>query len=78
MSSSKENPVLLNQSDYIRYLYTEGQRKSLHKSPNFYSEVIKFINSPIGQDGLNKFIHLDPYRVGVQRPSPINSFKRAF
>jgi hypothetical protein len=78
MSSSKENPILLNRTDYIRYLQQEGQRKGIHKSPNFYSELIKFINSPQGQEGLNKFIHLNPKRVGVTVISSINPFRRAF
>jgi hypothetical protein len=78
MSRSKENYNHVSRSDYIRYLYREGQRKGIHKHPDFYSEIIKFVDSDEGQESLKKFIQLDPKSLGIESSTPCQIIKRAF
>lgn len=78
MSGSKENYNKATRSDYIRYLYREGQRQDIQKNPNFYSEIIKFVDTPEGQESLKKFIQLDPYILGITKSRPSHLIKRAF
>lgn len=78
MSRSKENIYSLKESDYVRYLYQEGQRQGIHKNPLFYPELIKFVHSPEGQESFEKFICLNPKKVGVTVCHATNPFKRAF
>lgn len=78
MSRSKENHSQLSHQDYIRYLYQEGVRKGIHKKSNFYSELIKFVNSSQGQEGFNKFINLSPHRVGISVVEIKSTLRRAF
>ncbi len=67
MSRSKENHSQLSHQDYIRYLYQEGVRKGIHKKSNFYSELIKFVNSSQGQEGFNKFINLYYFPMQIEQ-----------
>ena len=77
MSDSKKNLQSLTQSDYIRYLYQEGQRNGAHTKPNFYSELIKFVNSPLGQEGFLKFSNISAWRIGIPNLKPFTPiFKR--
>ncbi len=78
MSGSKENYNQATRSDYIRYLYREGQRQGIQNNPNFYSEIIKFVDSPEGQESLKKFIQLDPESLGISPSRPSHVIKRAF
>ena len=78
MINIKENHSSITKNDYIHYLYQEGLRKGIHKNPNFYSEIIKFVNSSEGQEGFDKFICLDPKRVGVAVSSIKSTLRRAF
>lgn len=78
MLRTKENHSGLTQRDYVRYLYQEGVRHGIHKKPNFYPELIKFVNSPDGIEGFNKFVCLDPKKIGVTTISSLHLFKRAF
>jgi hypothetical protein len=51
--------------DYIRYLCQEGIRKGAHQSPSFYSEIIKFAQSHEGKLAYQKFITINPNKLGI-------------
>jgi hypothetical protein len=79
MSDHIRNTYHQNNSDFIRYLYQEGVRKGIHKSENFYSEIIKFVNSKEGQEAFEKFICINPEKLGISTVPPISHiFKRTF
>ncbi|CAB4152090.1 hypothetical protein UFOVP685_34 [uncultured Caudovirales phage] len=78
MSRSKENISYETRSHFIRYLYQEGQRKGAHKDPNFYPELIKFVDTTEGQDAFIKFSRIDQRRVGIPVQSAPQLIKRAF
>ncbi len=80
MARSKEN-YKTSKSDFIRYLYNEGKRKGTDKHPNFYSEIIRFVNSTEGQETFKKFQQIEPSKLGIS-VSPVKNIqdilKRAF
>jgi hypothetical protein len=78
MSRSKENYFNPQKSHFIRYLYQEGQRQGVDKNPNFYSELIKFVNTPEGQASFEQFKSIDPYRLGICVQSTPQIINRAF
>jgi hypothetical protein len=79
MSRSKENISSSIRTNFIRYLYQEGQRQGIHKAPNFYSELIKFIDTPEGQEAFDKFNQIHPRRLGITVSAASSFlFKRAF
>lgn len=78
MFNSKENIPAQTRSNYIRYLCQEGKRKGIDKNPQFYYEVIKFLKTDEGQDGLNKFSQIDPWRLGIEAISVNHVCKKAF
>ena len=69
--------MALTRNDYIRFLSNEAIRKGAHKNPNFYPELIKFIQTPQGLDGFSMFKKLNPSRIGVAECAP-KTFKKAF
>lgn len=66
MDNTKENHNRTTKTDYFRYLYQEVLRKGTHKNPNFYQELIKFIESPLGKQALKKFKKINPHSIGIQ------------
>jgi hypothetical protein len=78
MSSKKDNYYSLTKNDFIRYLYQEGQRKGVHKHPDFYSEILKFVASEDGQKSFAKFRQLNPSSVGITAINAHQILKRAF
>lgn len=77
-SNPKSSYYSAAQKDYFRYLYQEGVRKGIHKHPDFYQTLSKFINSPAGQRGFEQFCSINPSRFGISLPKTSNPFKRAF
>ncbi len=67
-----------SKSDFIKYLYNEGVRAGVHKDPNFYTEIIKFTNTPQGQQSFNQFLQINPERLGIATKAISNNFKRTF
>jgi hypothetical protein len=54
-----------SKTDFIRYLYQEGVRHGKQNHPDFYKEIILFINTPQGIDTFEKFKAIDPSKLGV-------------
>jgi hypothetical protein len=78
MLRTKENDSSLTQTDYIHYLYQEGCRHRVHTAPDFYDNLIKFVNSPEGIEGFNKFIELEPEKIGIPKRRISYLYKKAF
>jgi hypothetical protein len=78
MSISKENNYNITETDYIRYLYRECHYVGIHKSPDFYPALIKFVNSPIGQQTFFKFQQINPRKLGIDLSIPQHILHRAF
>lgn len=78
MNNSKENDSYYECADYIRYLYQEGVRSGVHKDPQFYPEILKFVKSPEGREAYKKFLAIGASRFGIQKKSENNSYTRTF
>lgn len=78
MFRSKENHNQQTKSNFIKYLYQEGIRKGINKSPDFYPEIIKFIETPLGMDAFQKFSCIDSHKFGNPIQSTKNTLKRMF
>ncbi len=78
MSEPFHNPYNPIKNHYIRYLYNEGIRQGVNKQPNFYSEIIKFVNSPAGKSSLETFSKIDPERLGIYAPHIKATLTRMF
>lgn len=68
----------LTKEDYIKYLYQEGVRAGVNKSPLFYQKLLTFIETYEGMIGFDKFQRLNPNKVGVSVKTSKYVIKRAF
>lgn len=78
MTRSKENSYIPTRRDYINYLYKECKSKLRNPQTKIYEEIIKFIQTPEGQLGLEQFQSLNPEKIGIQAFIPTNPFKKVF
>jgi len=75
MIRSKENKDSILRNEFIRYLYTQYQRKTPNITPNAYSEILRFAQTPDGIAAFERFKTLDRSSLGLGSPT-VTPFKR--